>query len=106
MAKKHTAKTSVPQEGVALGLNPVPPKVPQYHIPTPAPLRQKIRIQQEVQQRLKELSEKIHTGNGKIKFQRGGPVHFFVNRRIKCPPPPPLSMSLPVKIRIELCITS
>ena len=32
-----------------------------------------------------ELSEKIYTGNGKIKSQRGGPVDFFVNYRIKWP---------------------
>ena len=54
---------------MALGLNKEPPKIAQYHIPPPAALRQKARIQQEVQQRLHELSEKIHTGNGKIKSQ-------------------------------------
>ena len=85
VAKKHSFKPTVPQEGVALGLNTEPPKVAQYHIPPPAALRQEARIQQEVQQRLHELSEKSHTGNGKIKSQRCGPVDFFVNHRIKWP---------------------
>ena len=58
LQKKHSVKTTVPQEGVALGLNPEPPKVAQHHIPRPAALRQEVRIQQEVQQRLHELSEK------------------------------------------------
>ena len=66
-------------------MNLEPPKVAQYHIPPPAALRQEVTMQQEVQQRLQELSEKIHTGNGKIKSQRGGPVDFFVNHRIKLP---------------------
>ena len=85
VAKKYSVKTTVPQEGVALGLNTEPPKVAQYHIPLPAALWQEFRIQQEVQQRLHELSEKIHTGNGKINSQRGGLVDFFVNHRIKWP---------------------
>ena len=72
VTKKHSVKPTVPQEGVALGLNTEPPKVAQYHIPPPAALRQEARIQQEVQQRLHELSEKNHTGNGKIKSQRAG----------------------------------
>ena len=67
VVKKQTVKAAVPQEGVALGLNPGLPKVAQYHVPPPAALRQEARIQQEVQQRFHELSEKIHTGNGKIK---------------------------------------
>ena len=70
---------------MALGLNTEPPKVAQCHIPPPVALRQEARIQEEVQQRLHELSEKIHTGNGKIKSQRGGPVDLFVNHRIKWP---------------------
>ena len=32
-----------------------------------------------------QKKEKNHTGNGKIKSQRGGPVDFFVNHRIKWP---------------------
>ena len=75
---------------MTLGLSPVPPKVAQYHIPPPAALRQEVRIQQQVQQRLHELSEKIHTGNGKIKAHRGGPM----------------SMYLLVKIKIGSCATS
>ena len=85
VVKEHLVKTTVPQEGVALGLNTEPPKIAQYHIPPPAALRQEARIQQKVQQRLHESSEKIHTCNGKIKSQRGGPVDFFVNHRIKWP---------------------
>ena len=81
--QNHSVKTTVPQEGVAFGLNPEPPKVAQYHIPPPAALRQQVRIQQEVQERLQELSEKIDTGNGKIKSQRGGLDDLFVNHRIK-----------------------
>ena len=64
---KQTAKTTVSQEGVALSLNSGLPNVSQYHVPPPAALRQNAKIQQEVQQRLYELSEKIGTGNGKIK---------------------------------------
>ena len=83
--KKHSVKTFEPQEGVALSSNPAPPKVAPCQIPPPPALRQEVRMQQEVQQRLHELSEKIHSGNGKIKSERGGPVDFFVNQRIKWP---------------------
>ena len=83
--KKPSVKATVPQEGVALSSNPEPKNVVPGQIPPPAALGQEVRIQQEVQQRLHELSEKIHSGNGKVKSQRGGPVDFFVNHRIKWP---------------------
>ena len=70
--KKPSVKVTVPQEGVALSSNPEPKNVVPGQIPPPAALRQEVRIQQEVQQRLHELSEKIHSGNGKVKSQRGG----------------------------------
>ena len=71
--KKQSAdKASVPQEGVVPAYNMHQSVVASNcNIPPPSVLRQEARIQQEVQQRLQDLSEKIQTGNTKIKLQRG-----------------------------------
>ena len=72
-----------------VGLNPpqatVPMSGPNHTVPPPSVLRQETRIQQEVQQRLQDLAKNVHSGNGRVKSQRGGPVDIFVSHRIKWP---------------------
>ena len=69
------------------GLNPLQGLAPLSGLNSTVPplsvLRQEACIQQEVQQRLQDKN--VHTGNGRVKSQRGGPVDIFMSHRIKWP---------------------
>ena len=54
-----------------------------WNIPPPSVLRQEAKIQQEVQLRLQDLSEKIQRGNTNIKFQRRGRVEILCKSQNK-----------------------
>ena len=72
-----------------LGSNPsqgtVPASGSSLTVPPPSVLRQEACIQQEVQQRLQELAKNVHSGNGRVKSQRGGSIDIFVSNRVKWP---------------------
>ena len=53
--------------------------------PTPGQIKNDELIQQQVQERLKQLSENLSQGKEKIKSQRGGSVDVYVNTRVKWP---------------------
>ena len=53
--------------------------------PTPGQIKNDELIQQQVQERLKQLSEILSQGKEKIKSQRGGSVDVHVNTRVKWP---------------------
>ena len=77
--QKATQGRSVPQGlgGVSNSTHPT--------FPTPGQLKNDELIQQQVQERLKQLSDNISQGKEKIKSQRGGSVDVFVNNRVKWP---------------------
>ena len=72
-------------------------------IPPPASLRQEVRVQQEVQARLRELVYNTHAGNSKIKSQRGGPVDLYINNRVKWPHKFVLAGHNKERIKNQLC---
>ena len=80
---KHTQNApqgrSVPQGlgGVSNSIHPT--------FPTPGQIKNDELIQQQVQERLKQLSEILSQGKEKIKSQRGGSVDVYVNTRVKWP---------------------
>ena len=53
--------------------------------PTPGQIKNDELIQQQVQERLKQLSENLSQGKEKIKSQRDGSVDVYVNNRVKLP---------------------
>ena len=53
-----------------------------HNIPTPSQLREEARVQEEFQNRLRHLADHVKPGMGKIKSQRGGAVHVFVNHKV------------------------
>ena len=77
--QKAAQARSVPQGlgGVSNSTHPT--------FPTPGQIIADELIQQQVQERLKQLSENISQGKEKIKSQRGGSVDVFVNNRVKWP---------------------
>ena len=52
---------------------------------TPGQIKNDELIQQQVQERLKQLSENLNQGKEKIKSQRGGSVDVYINTRVKWP---------------------
>ena len=54
-------------------------------LPTSRQIKNDELIQQQVQERLKQLSENINQGKEKIKSQRGGSVDVYINNRVKWP---------------------
>ena len=62
-----------------------PPVQRVYNIPPPSRLREEVRIQNEVQNKLRHLAENVKPGMGKIKSQRGGTVDVFVNHKVRLP---------------------
>ena len=68
------------------GVGAASPPVPTVHnIPPPSRLREEVRIQEEVQNRLRHLADNMKPGMGKIKSQRGGAVDVFVNDKVRWP---------------------
>ena len=78
-AQKATQVRSVPQGfgGISNSTHPT--------FPTPGQIKNDELIRQQVQERLKQLSDNISQGKEKIKSQRGGSVDVFVNNRVKWP---------------------
>ena len=55
------------------------------YIPPPSQLREEVRIQEEVQSRLRHLADNAKPGIGKLKSQRGGVVDVFISHRVRWP---------------------
>ena len=55
------------------------------YVPPPDRLRHELNIQEQVQERLRQLAENAIPGKPKIKSQRGGSVEVFVPHRVKWP---------------------
>ena len=77
-------KTAVTHKGLQETVAPIS-GVSNHNLPPPDKLREEARIQLEVQNRLKQLSEQAAPGTDKIKSQRGGSVEVFVKNRVKWP---------------------
>ena len=61
------------------------PSVGDMSSPPPDRLRHELNIQEQVQERLRQLAENAVPGKPKIKSQRGGSVELFVPQRVKWP---------------------
>ena len=85
--KIEKSRVKPKDNGVQAGSQEVgapPPSVQVPHnIPPPSRLREKARIQEEVQSRLRHLADNIKPGMTKLKSQRGGSVDVFVNHKVR-----------------------
>ena len=90
-ARKNKSKLSKIHRGVNASGNCVSQSVrpsvtsTSKNIPPLVALRHDVRVQQEVQARLRELADNTQAGNSKIKSQRGGAVDVYVSNRVKWP---------------------
>ena len=89
VTKIKKSKTKAKVDGVQAGAHRVGTISSSAHvphdIPPPSRLREEARIQEEVQTRLRHLADNVKPGMNKLKSQRGGAVHVFVNQKVRWP---------------------
>ena len=82
---QNKVKTHVQLPQGRSDVNDAPVSQRRGYVPPPDRLRHEINIQEQVQEKLRQLAENAITGKPKIKSQRGGSVEVFVPHRVKWP---------------------
>ena len=82
---QNKAKTHVQLPQGSSDVTEVPVSQHRGYVPPPDRLRHELNIQEQVQERLRQVTKNAIPGKPKIKSQRGGSVEVFVPHRLKWP---------------------